>query len=188
MAVTLEDRRKALEESFFHQQEQRLIDQLREKRKRETKCRELADAAGVQNASLLTAIIDQGIEAETLAAFMLVPLVATAWASGSLEASEREAVLEGAAANGIQRNTPVWELLQRWLDARPPDALLDTWIAYAREFRQGLSPEEQVALREGMMARLHAIAQAAGGFLGLGSKVSADEQAVMDRIEAALGG
>ncbi len=51
-----------------------------------------------------------------------------------------------------------------------------------------MDPSERNALRDSVMGKARMVAEAAGGFLGLGNKVSAEEQAVLDELAGVFGG
>jgi hypothetical protein len=50
-----------------------------------------------------------------------------------------------------------------------------------------MTPSERQPLRDAVLRQAREVAEAAGGFLGLGSKVSASEQAVLDDLARAFG-
>ena len=182
----LGDRRKALEESFFSKREATLREQIQEERKHQEGLQALAGECGIRDEAVLAALLHAGIEAETLAALTLIPLVAVAWANGTIEPAEREAVLEAADQSGVRKGEPPFELLDAWLAFRPPETLMESWLAYATELRTILSDDERKVLREDIVSRALQIAEAAGGILGLGSRVSRAEKAVMKQIETAI--
>ncbi len=182
----LGDRRKALEESFFSKREAKLRQQIQEERKHEEGLQALAGECGVRDEAVLAALLHAGIEAETLAALTLIPLVSVAWANGSIEPAEREAVLEAANQSGVRKGEPPFELLDAWLAFRPPETLMESWLAYAKELRTILSEDERKAVREDIVSRALQVADAAGGIMGLGSRVSRAEKEVVKQIEAAI--
>jgi len=171
----LSDRRKALEDQFFQRQDQELLRRLKQTSERQ----QISEITGITDAAALDAISDAGIGAETLAAIGIVPLVAVAWADGRLESNERRAVLHAARDAGLGQDSPAHAILDRWLEARPGSHLLEAWKGYVA----ALSPEVRQALRADVLGRARRIAEAAGGFLGLGNKVSKDEERVLDELE-----
>ena len=182
----LSDRRKALEESFFSKREAKLLEQIQEERRLEEGLQALAGECGVEDEKVLAALMHAGIEAETLAALTLIPLVAVAWANGTIETAEREAVLEAAERSGVSKGEPPFELLEAWLAFRPPDTLMESWLGYARELRTLLSDEEREVVRNDIAERAFKIADAAGGIMGLGSRVSRAEKVVLEQIKDAI--
>ena len=91
-----------------------------------------------------------------------------------------------ARENGIAVDTPSYELLQGWLGRRPDGRLLQAWGEYMVALRSKLSPAEVHALRDEVIGRARAVAEAAGGFLGLGNKVSAEEEVVLQQLAKAF--
>jgi hypothetical protein len=49
-----------------------------------------------------------------------------------------------------------------------------------------IPPAEQHALRDELIGRARHVAEAAGGFLGLGNKVSSAEEAVLEKLAGAF--
>ena len=174
----LDDRRKALEEAFFARQNAELIRRLQAPEGQ----KELSGTAGLQDPKVMERLEAHGIGANALAALSLVPLVLVAWADGSLEPEERRAVLSAANEAGIPAGGAAHALLDHWLAQHPPQDLLATWTDYVR----ALAPEARAALHKDVMARAHQVAEASGGFLGLVSKVSANEKTVLKRLEDAF--
>ena len=101
----LDDREKALETEFFRRQEQELLGQLRARITAESEKRELADELSVSDPDLLDELVKLGIEAETITAMSLVPIIAVGWADGKLDDRERDAILS-AAVPGAPVNQP----------------------------------------------------------------------------------
>ncbi|MFP6563731.1 MAG: hypothetical protein VCC02_13520 [Myxococcota bacterium] len=186
MSEYLGDRRKALEESFFAKQEQKLLDEIRQQRDQEAGIQALAGACGIDDASVVEALIGAGIEPETLPALTLIPLVMVAWADGKVQDEERTAILESAASHGVRAGQPPAVLLESWLAVRPPDSLFDAWLGYAEGLRDQLGETERQAVKRDLVGRARAVAAAAGGILGIGPKTSGAEKAVLEKIEAAL--
>ena len=120
-----------------------------------------------------------------MAAFGIVPLVEVAWADGSIQAKERDAILAAAKESGIEPGSANYQLLDSWLQHKPGDELMDVWKAYAHALHESLSADVADALKQRMIARTRAVAEAAGGFLGLGA-ISKSEKAILDELEQAF--
>ncbi len=182
----LAERRQALEEEFFRRREQALIEKLREQEQRRQLREALAEASGIQDAATLDRLIDAGIQPRTLAPLALVPLVEVAWADGSIAAREREAIVRAAEAAGLHKGSAGYGLLESWLEEKPEPKLRQLWEEYVRALSQSLDPQARQRLRDEVMGRARAVAEAAGGFLGLGPKVSAAEEAVLRELAQAF--
>ncbi|HKX45152.1 MAG TPA: hypothetical protein VJP77_00410, partial [Planctomycetota bacterium] len=111
--ITLQDREKSLEEEFFRKKEKETLEQLREKLVRDQTLAELRALSGIRDEAVLGHLADAGVRAETLLAFTLVPLVAVAWADGSVADEERAAVLRAAQSAGVAEGTVAHQTLGR---------------------------------------------------------------------------
>ncbi len=183
----LEDRRRALEESFFKNQNARLLAAMRAKTARAEKRAALRETSGLTNPDLLDLLLELEIDSETLAALTLIPLVEVAWADHAIADEERDAILDAADSVGITPETETYALLSNWLKTAPPARLLEAWEAYVAALTETLTPDAVQTLKEDVLGRVRQVASAAGGFLGLGRKISASEQMVLDRLEKAFG-
>jgi len=180
-------RRNELEEKFFAERDQELLRQLREKAASRDRKKALAEASGIDDEDLIEQLDRFEVSGETLTALSLVPLVAVAWADGSVDAKERRAVLDAAEQAGMERGHPGYPLLAQWLEQKPDAELLAVWKGYVATLSQTLSETAKTALREDLLGRARAVAEAAGGLLGLGGKISRSEQAVLSDLERAFG-
>lgn len=183
-----EDRRAALEEAFFARQNEALLRQLRETEQQQTARGALAMASGISDDAVLDRLLALGIGTQTLAAFTLAPLVLVAWADGTLSSEERSAVLSGAHKAGLKASDVGHKLLEQWLAQPPGPDLLAAWKAYTSALTAGMAPAQRQALREVVLGQAEAVADAAGGFLGLGNRVSAVERNLLAEMGAAFEG
>ena len=182
----LGDRRRALEDQFFAKQSRQLLDGLRAKKEAGERMEALASASGIGDSAVLEKLAALEIGADTLAALSLTPLVAVAWASGVVEARERKAVLQAAGAEGLKTDEVSYQLLESWLSQRPGPELVSVWSDYLGALSAHLDQAARGALKNELLGRARAVAEAAGGFLGLGNKVSDEEARVLDELEAAF--
>jgi hypothetical protein len=181
----LGDRGKSLEDEFFRKENERVTARLREMKQRTTSREALAKVIGITNEAIIDRLIELGIRPEIVSALAIVPLVEVAWADGSLDAKERQAVLERAEKSGIAPGTADHDLLRSWLEKKPEPRLLAAWTEMVRGLSERMPPQELASLKAGLMERAKAVARASGGFLGVGA-VSAAEQDAIDRLEAAF--
>ena len=152
----------------------------------ETSCRhDPVDQVEQGGLHVLDLLLSHGIEADALAALALVPLVEVAWANGTLQDEEREAVMSAAVEVGIESGSRASELLATWLAYQPSPKLLEGWLAYMEVLREALGPQQRADLKADIAGRARRVAEAAGGILGLGA-VSAKEADMLERIEGAF--
>ena len=183
----LRERGDSLEDAFFRNMDRKLIDELRAQKEREEQLDELAAASGIEHREVLVALLDAGMHGEALVAVGLVPLIEVAWADHAMDAAERDAIMHAARDAGVTRGSTAAGLLSAWLDRRPGADLLEAWKGYASALVAELDEADAATLRDDIMKRAQAVAEAAGGFLGLGS-VSREERRMLDELAAALGG
>ena len=182
----LDDRRQALEEAFFRKENERLRARLRAERDKAATRSALANEFGLEDKALLDRLVELGIHVDTVEALLLAPLALVAWADGKMDARERDAVLRGAEASGIPRGSAAYALLESWTIQPPPPEVMDSWRAYIAALLKELSADQRWALEERVLGRARAVAQAAGGFLGVAS-VSREEEAVLAELASAFG-
>lgn len=183
----LRQRARRLEDEFFAAENRNLLENMRHRARQKERREALAATLGSDDEALLAHLTRLGIEPETALALTLVPLVAVAWADARLELREREAVVRAAEEHGVKGGTPAGELLDGWLEQPPPQALIDAWKRYVQVVCADLDEAERRELHEHTVGRARSVAEAAGGFLGLTSKVSAVEQKLLADLERALG-
>jgi hypothetical protein len=179
-------RTRELEDVFFRQRDEELLRALREQAAVQERKKSLADVSGISDDRLLNHLHELDVSGETLAAVSLVPLIVVAWADGSIDAKERSAVLTAAEEQGLEKSHPGHQLLERWLERKPEPRLLEAWKGYVSALSETLDDAEVEAIKAKILGRARAVAEAAGGLLGLGSKVSKAEQAVLDDLEKAF--
>lgn len=186
MKDMLEKRRKALENVFFEKYNRQLLDQMREKHQHELDHDRLAKVCGVVDEQFLELLLDQDIQAESLAALLLVPLVVVAWADREMSPEEIQVILEAAHELGIEDGTPAIKLLNYWLVHPPTGKLVETWTSYANILCSRLEPDDRKHFCDNLLHRAREVAQAAGGVLGVGPKICKKEREALDRLAAAL--
>jgi hypothetical protein len=182
----LADRERALEEQFFARQDVRLIQQLREHQRAENARDLVAVALGVDRSAVPDELTGVELAPESVAAFAMVPLIAVAWADGRIDEKERTAILAAAEEAGIASGSAPYELFTGWLERQPPSPLLDAWKAYVAALCGGLSSEARLELQRHVSGRARRVAEASGGLLGFGGKVSEREEQALREIEEAF--
>lgn len=183
----LERRGRALEEAFFARHEKELRDRIRREDVAAARRQAIATATGITDPVLLDRWIALNLGPGTVAALALVPMVLVAWADGALDAREVAALREAAQAAGLDRAPDAAALLDAWLAAPPPAPMEQAWRDYVHVLVAGMDAPGRAALHDEVLGRARRVAAAAGGFLGLGTRISAAEAAVLARLEAAFG-
>lgn len=181
----LGDRGKSLEDEFFRKENDKAVQRLRELQQRTDAREALSKVVGISNPAIIDRLIALGIRPEIVSALAIVPLVEVAWADGSLDAKERQAVLARAEKSGVAPGSADHDLLRTWLDTKPEPRLLTAWTEMVRGLAEQMPAQELASLKNGLIERAQAVARASGGILGVGA-VSSAEQAAIDRLEAAF--
>ncbi len=182
----LGDRKAGLEDAFFAQQDAILRRRLGEKDETNARREALSVTSGIKDDAVLDKLLAQNVTGATLAALSLVPLVVVAWADGSLDAKERSAILAGAEQAGLGKEHASYQLFEGWLARKPPPELVATWREYVSALSATLTDDARQALKSELLGRARAVAEAAGGFMGMGQKVSVAEAAVLGELEQAF--
>lgn len=186
MSESLFERGKALEDRFFSEKDKELLDRLRQEISDKENFDALSAASGIGDESVLKALIAQNVTAESLTTVSLIPLVAVGWADGVMEDKEREAILQAAGQAGIVPESAAKQLLEGWLSQQPSDDLLSSWKDYVAAIKATLDDTSFNQLKSSIIGRAKSVAEAAGGFLGIG-KVSDKETAVLNDLEKSFG-
>ncbi len=183
---SLEDRQHALEDAFYRENTETFRVQLEIRREEENALEDLASASGIDDESVLRKLSGLGIRADTLAALTLIPLIDVAWADGKMDDKEREAILSGADSTCIPEQSPSYGLLRIWIEDQPAPDLVDAWSEFIGALCREFSDEQVERLRSNILGRARDVAEAAGGFLGLGPKVSKEEEEALQRLARAF--
>jgi len=178
----LKAKAKALEDSFFAKENERILQELRAASVREEKRKEFREYLNIDNDEIIDALVELEVEPETLIAFSLVPLVEVAWADGEIHSKERDSIIKAAVERGVEEGSPTCDLLRNWLKVKPDPALLEVWKGYIEALKSSLGERSRAHLKSGTMGRARAIAEAAGGFLGVAS-ISAAEKKMLEELE-----
>ncbi len=185
MNTIFDARRRSLEEAFFAKHNAQLLEKLREKGKR-TRKQKLIEACGIDDDRVLQPLLELDIEAESVVALTLVPLIRVAWADGSIRPEERLAVMNAAAQEGIVEGSPCAALLENWLKQKPEPRLVEAWKNYVSALSDTLEPKARESLRDQVIGRARDVAEATGGFLGLGNRISKSEERILAELEMAF--
>jgi hypothetical protein len=174
-----------LEEAFFAQQNAQLLERLRAKAERAERHALLRSVVGVQDEEFLDRLLALGITPERALVLRLTPLVFVAWADGTVEPKEREAILQAATRHGLAAEDVAQEVLGDWLVRKPDPRILEMWKTYIRSVWTKFTPDEQAQMRDNLLATTREVAKAAGGVLGIKS-ISAAERKILDELEAVV--
>ncbi len=181
-----EIRQRAMEDEFFHRVNEKLRADLRRSIERDKSRESLAKATGLSDSDLLDSLVEAGFHATTLTALSLAPAIFVAWADDEVDQPERQKLREAAIEHGIEEDSFAWQLIESWIEKKPPKSLWNTWRQYAEGVSKTLPEASSETLSQEIIRLSTAVAEASGGVLGFG-KVSSKERHVLDEIKNALG-
>lgn len=177
---------RLLEDEFFAKKDALLIEKFRELERMEKTQKALSEVSGITNEAVLKKLLELDIHADLLATLTLVPLVETAWADGEIQDVERQAILAGSTRHGMGPGSVDYVLLEEWLKQKPPAKMLEAWMVYIRGLCEVMTDGEIQEIKSLFLSRARRVAEAAGGFLGLTSKISRGEEAMLKKLESAF--
>ncbi|MBK7859298.1 MAG: TerB family tellurite resistance protein [Archangiaceae bacterium] len=180
----LGDRGKELEEAFFRQMNQKLTEKLQAENQKKLDREAITRLTGISTGELLDKLLELKLGASTVTAFGLLPVVEVAWADGVVDDKERRAVLDAAKKTGVSGAAA--EIIDAWLKNQPAKDLFETWKRYIAAICAHLGPDEKTLMKNEVVGRARSVAEASGGFLGMGNHVSKEEQAVLEKIAKAF--
>jgi hypothetical protein len=182
----LNSRAETMANGFFAKRDQELVQRLRKDLNNEQCRNALKAASGIDDDQVLQNLIDQGITPESLVTVSLIPMVTVAWADREMSGAEEEAILKAASDAGITEDSAAYGVVASWLKSRPEDELLEAWKSYIASVKSKLDAGATAQLKHSVVNRSTEVAKSTGGYLGLGSKISAAEQSVLDDLESAF--
>lgn len=173
-------RGQVLEEAFFYRVDRDLSETLRRRLQREARMQLLSNATGIRNPKHLEMLADSGFELSTLH-FIWVPLILVAWADGNAERLEKEAIAGILASKGIPRETISRVIAHEWFRKKPTEELWQIWAEFAAATSASLNTSMYEELVDEIVRLCRLVADASGGFIGLG-KISSTETHAIDRV------
>ncbi|HEX3020325.1 MAG TPA: hypothetical protein VHP36_08475 [Chitinispirillaceae bacterium] len=99
---------------------------------------------------------------------------------------EKTAVLAYAEKHFASKNEIARDLLSEWLKCKPSKEMLEAWLHYVQGLCENLNPQEKIAFKDSIMDNAHNIAKASGGFLGIGNKISKEEEKILKILDEAF--
>ena len=179
----LGNRGRALEELFFARESEKFNQSRQEKDVAENRKAALSAASGISDDTVLDQLIALGISSDTLAALALVPLVEVAWADGDMDEGEGKAILSAAEDSGLSAEGAA--LLDEWLVIQPGSSILAAWKTYVNALTGNMDAVTRDKLKRELLSRARAVAESAGGILGIG-KISKEEENKLEELAEAF--
>jgi hypothetical protein len=182
--MDLQERGRSLEEQFFLGQNQELIERLKQAQDAQARQQKLGEVLGIDDAELLARLDGLGLNSNVATAIQFYPLVYVAWSDGDIDEREESAVARALKDQGVNSDTQA--IVGKWLQKKPREELALAWKSYVEELHKHLPLADFQRLKESSLNQAKNVASAAGGFLGLGQKISAAEQKALKELEETL--
>ena len=182
MDDSLLNRGKTLENQFFREKDNQLLEKLKAEMEGKEAKEALAAASGISDPEVLDALVGNNVTAESLTSVSLVPLISVAWADGSIDDKEREAVMKAAEGAGITAGSASHGLVTSWLNEKPSGDLLGSWKSYVGGLKSSMPDAAFSQLKTSVLKRANDVADAAGGFLGVGKTSDAESKVILSLI------
>ncbi|MCE5341070.1 MAG: TerB family tellurite resistance protein [Planctomycetaceae bacterium] len=177
---------QTLEDLFFIKKDRELIAQLHKMERMKESKKSLATVSGITNDKVLEKLVELEIRPEVIASLAMIPLIEVAWADGEIDKNERRVILDAACEIFITKESPDYALLKSWLKYKPNVKLFNAWKHYIQGLCEQLTKQQKNALKKDLIGHAKDVAQAAGGFLGFGDKISKAEQKMLDKLTQAF--
>jgi uncharacterized tellurite resistance protein B-like protein len=114
--------------------------------------------------------------------FDLLPLVHVSWADGKIQPAERQRICELLDKRGIPPESDAAVLIASLLEQKPSEAFTRESLGLLKR----MLADKPDAQRD-VVGLCKGVAEASGGLLGFGSKVSLEEQELIALIAETLG-
>ncbi len=186
MEDATKDIRRNREDQYFLKQEQTRMAEMRRQSTRQAEILRLMEAFGIRDQELVRELSDAGFDSDTFRVLYLVPLIQVAWSDGDVSRGERDKVLKIAGLHGIEAGSVAHNRLREWLSERPPHRFFEACIRGIEAMLRGRPSSEAQALRSDLVWHCTRIASASGGFLGLGSRISREEETMLTQLTMEL--
>jgi hypothetical protein len=174
------------EEAWFRARDRQLLEKARKVDQRRAWRDRLAEVVGVADEAYLDDLEEHGFAPETVPLLFVVPLFLVAWSDGEVSEKERRKILLVARERGLDPKSPAWARLEGWLAARPGPSFFEHALRLLRRMLDA-NPEAKERVARHIVDRSVEVAEASGGFLGIGPKVLSEESTVLDQIAKDLG-
>ena len=181
----LDERLRAIEDEFFYEVDLKLWKRLRENRLRDEKRQQLNKLMHVQDQAMLDELIEQGIDDESIAVLLFVPLAFIAWADGRVTDAERKTVIEIVSQYARENSDTFVAAVKKWLDRKPNDKLWDAWEAYVQVLREKSPGCVADMITDKLFDYAQRVAEVSHSFLSF-NRINAEKQQALDRLQDAL--
>lgn len=175
------------EEAYFKaleiEQRRKLREKLEASAKDMAEKEAIADSVKTSDLELAERVKSLGFSGDSARVFDLLPLVHVAWADGSVQKSERAAILRVLETRGVAPGSDAFVLMESLLEERPSTAYMEQSLGVLKQLLSQGDGDRKAQIVD----LCEVVASSAGGFLGIGTKISQDEREQIETIVAQLG-
>ena len=183
---SFDDRRKALEEQFFQQHDKELVQKLKDAAEKQHSREEIARLTGISNDQVLNSLAELKVGGAATLVMSLFPIIEVAWADGKLDSKEHAVIMDLAHTIGLEKGSPAFAYLEKWLAEKPELQWHDLWANYVKALSAKMKPDDKAMLKATVLGRARVVAEASGGFMGLAFRLSETERAMLEKLEQAF--
>ena len=115
-----------------------------------------------------------------------MPLIKVAWADGTLEDRERQAILKMAELRGVHKGSDLYRILVQRIETPPSEKEFNSALEVVRLMMSMFPEEAQSKSRTDLVEYSTMIASLSRKLLGLGVAVDAEERKAIEAIQAGL--
>jgi hypothetical protein len=176
---------RSREEEYFRRKDRELVEKMRQAAAADHARHALEARSGIHDPVMLQELEALGFTPDTVSLLPLVPIVQVAWAERGVSDEERQLIVQFARERGIEPGSAANSQLAAWLEQRPSEAVFARATRLIRamlDHPESGGPDFRL---DDLIRHCEEIAAASGGLLGF-RKISAEERALLNQIEAAL--
>ncbi len=174
--------RREQEEKYFLERELALKEKLRQKFEENARLKKLEGEFGYADERILKALEETGFSRETIILLHVAPLLEVAWSDGKMTPAEAQRIRDLAKGRGVVPGTKAHDVLERALTVRPEREMFEAARRAIRLIAETLPAQKAAEIRTNLMSLVREVAAVSGGFLGLGTRVSQEEEAAIDAL------
>jgi hypothetical protein len=115
-------------------------------------------AAHIDDAEVIEVLQDLGYTEDTLPLLYLMPVIDTAWATGSVDSRERKLIEDLAVAHGVSKGSAAFDRLTNLLAERPSEAEMETNLLAVKAILASLPADERAEAQKSLIANCTTLA------------------------------
>lgn len=175
-----------MESKYFTAEQEVRRDEIRERLGKVTKKLDeqqaIARTLGTDDKSLVERIQSLGFTGDSARVFDILPLILVSWADGTVQRKERATILAILESRDIKPGSEASLFIETLLELPPSDSFMKVALELLRDLAKAKGD-----MGGSVVDMCVRVADASGGLLGVGSRVSAEERELIQSIADMLG-